>query len=323
MQGLVLRKTITGNITRTVTISSPSTDMPNLSDHDFLVPNYLLSVSGYMYLEQMNDESHESDLPTYDLSQAIEVGSNEVIIELSDNLWDVLIKECKTQLNLTVTEAELRDIVVNTVSFDDANILFHGDDLKKVSECLSSFFHCEVIKVGPDDNLEVFNGQYDSIVNQSLIYYGFDDTNVMFYHVSFCKEIKERYKAIPGIDVKELKYDALGRLHLDSPYSGHCHLRIRLHKYISTTSATNITDLYDILAYHKQTKSVYMFLADGGFDFNPSHIAKDFYYRLFEKLDADILAVMTYAARYSAFSTIKHSWSPLSSKLSNVIFFIT
>ena len=28
-----------------------STDMPNLSDYDFPVPNYLLSVSGYMYLK--------------------------------------------------------------------------------------------------------------------------------------------------------------------------------------------------------------------------------------------------------------------------------
>ena len=285
-----------------------STDMPNLRDQDFLVPNYLLSVSGYMYLEQMNDESHEFDLPTYDISQAIEVGNNEVTIELSDNLWNVLIRQCQTQLNLTVTKAELRDIVVNTVSFDDANILFHGDDLKKVSECLSSFFHFEVIKVGPDGNLEVFNRQYDSTVKQSPIYYGFDDTNAMFYHVSFRKEIKERYKVIPGIDVKELKYDALGRLHLDSPYSGHCHLKIRLHKYISTISATNITNLYDILAYHKQAKSVYMFLADGGLDFNPSHIAKDLYYQLFKKLDADNLAVMTYAAHYSAFNPIKHSW---------------
>ena len=32
-----------------------STYMPNLSDHDFPVPNYLLPVSGYMYLEQMNE----------------------------------------------------------------------------------------------------------------------------------------------------------------------------------------------------------------------------------------------------------------------------
>ena len=75
-----------------------STDMPNLNDHDFPVQNYLLSVSGYMYLEQMNDESHRFYLPTYDISEAIEVGSNEVTIDiLSDNLWNVLIRTtCQT-----------------------------------------------------------------------------------------------------------------------------------------------------------------------------------------------------------------------------------
>ena len=41
-----------------------STDIPDPSDHDFPVPNYCLSVSGYMYSEQVKDESHESDLPT-------------------------------------------------------------------------------------------------------------------------------------------------------------------------------------------------------------------------------------------------------------------
>ena len=69
-----------------------STSMLNLSDHDLPVPNYLSSVSRYMYLEQMNDESHESDLPTYATSQAIKAGSNEVTINtISDNLWNVLI----------------------------------------------------------------------------------------------------------------------------------------------------------------------------------------------------------------------------------------
>ena len=64
-----------------------STHMPNLSDHDFPVPNYLLSVYGYMYLEQINDESHEYDLPMYDISQGIDVGSNEVAMDtLSDKV---------------------------------------------------------------------------------------------------------------------------------------------------------------------------------------------------------------------------------------------
>ena len=166
------------------------TNMPNLHDHDFTVPNYLLSVSRYMYLEQISDDSHESDLPMYDISQAIEVGSNEAAIDtLSDNFWNVLIRKHQRQLNLRVIKAELRDIVVNTGSFDDVNVLFHGDNLTKISEYLSSFFHCEVIKVDPDCNLEVFNGQYDSTVKQSPIYYGFDDTTL--FHVSFGKESRE------------------------------------------------------------------------------------------------------------------------------------
>ena len=108
---------------------------------------------------------------------------------------------------------------------------------------------------------------------------------------------------------------------LHIPYSGHCHLRIRWHKYNSTTAATIITNLYNILAHHKQTKSVYIFLADEGPDFNPYHIANDlFYYRLFKKLDADIQVVMAYAVGYSAFNPVEHCGSFLSNKLSSVIF---
>ena len=168
-----------------------------------------IQVRRHIYLEQMNDESHESDLPTYDISQEIEVWSNDVTIDtLSDNLWDVLIRQCQTQLNLTVTEAELRDIVVNTGSFDDASVLFHGDNLKKVSECLRSFFHCDSTKVDPDGNQKVFNGQYDSTVKQSPIYYGFDDTNATFYHVSLRKESKEGYNN-SNFAWKQLKVDYL------------------------------------------------------------------------------------------------------------------
>jgi hypothetical protein len=44
-----------------------------------------------------------------------------------------------------------------------------------------------------------------------------------------------------------------------------------------------------------------MFLSDGGPDFNPSHLVNSLlFYRLFKKIDADILDVMTYAAHYSA-----------------------
>ena len=189
----------------------------------------------------MNGESHESDLPTYDIIQVIELESNEVTIDtLSGNLCNVLIRQCETQLKLTVTKAELRDIVFNMGSFNDANTLFHGDNLKKVFECFISFFHCEVIKVDPGGNLEVVSMQYESTVKQSPIYYGFNDTNATFYHTSFRKESEDRYKMITAIYDKELKCDAMGRLHLKTPYLEHCHLRIRSHKYNSTTAAISL-----------------------------------------------------------------------------------
>lgn len=104
------------------------------------------------------------------------------------------------------------------------------------------------------------------------------------------------------------------------PYLGPVHLMIRSHKYKSTTVATHVTDLYNILKQHKDNKSIYMFLADGGPDFNPSHLVNSFFYfRLFKKLDADIFDVMTYAACYFAFNPIEHCWSPASNKLASVV----
>ena len=63
-------------------------------------------------------------------------------------------------------------------------------------------------------------------------------------------------------------------------------------------------------------------MADGGSpDLNPSHLANAlFYYRLFKTIDAGILGILTYVARYSAFNPIEHLWSPLSNKLSSVTF---
>ena len=78
-------------------------------------------------------------------------------------------------------------------------------------------------------------------------------------------------------------------------------------KYNSTTVTTYVIDLFQILKEVKHEKSIFMFLSDGGHDFNPSHLSNSlFYYRLFKALDADIFGVMTLAARYSAYNPIEH-----------------
>ena len=153
------------------------------------------------------------------------------------------------------------------------------------------------------------------------MYFGYNEKDNKFYHVSFRKENSEKYKDIPNLNTNELKYDGLGRLHLDTPYSGQIQLMIRSHKYNPTTAATHITDLSKILSPYKQVKSIFMFLADGGSDFNPAHMVNELLnFCLFKKLERDVLAVMTYAARYSAFNPIEHCWSPASNKLASVTF---
>ena len=64
-----------------------------------------------------------------------------------------------------------------------------------------------------------------------------------------------------------------------------------------------------------------MIMSDSGPDFCPTSVLNMiYYYRLFKKLDLDMLSAFTYALRYSAFNCVEHLWSPLSNKLSGVVF---
>ena len=54
-------------------------------------------------------------------------------------------------------------------------------------------------------------------------------------------------------------------------------------------------------------KSVFYVLSDNGPDFNPKLLINTFfYYRLFRHLKLDLLSILTYAARYSAYDPIEH-----------------
>ena len=321
-----------------------SSDMPNLTDHDFPLPSYLLSVSGYMFLQSktgnINDDNPSSNdvaasETPHDTSLADEKIDGVMIGTVADNFWSVLIEQCKTHLNAKVGEADLKEVILteitenkdiyhSKVDINNLSPIFENlssvNHLDVISEAVSAQFHCDVVRLKPSGSKEIFRGRFASSLKESTLYYGFNEHDGHFYHVSFPKESVDKYKNITGLATKELKYDGLGRLHFDTPYSGPVHLMIRSHKYNSTTAASHVTDLYNILKHHKDNKSIYMFLADGGPDFNPSHLANSlFYYRLFKKLDADILDVLTYAARYSAFNPIEHCWSPASDKLASVV----
>ena len=288
-------------------------------------------------LASVEDDTDYPCETAYDTTKNAHENIDVKLGKVANNLWSVLIEQCKTQLNVYVSEEDLEDVIANELTenidiyrsrLDNDNLaeivknLSSTNYLDVVFEAISSQFQCDMIRLKSNGAKEVLKGRYDSSNKQSPLYYGFEETEGRFYHVCFPKESIDAYEhSITNLASEKLKHDGLGRLHLDTPYSGPTRLMIRSHKYNSTTVATHVTDLYNILKPCKDEKSIYMFLANEGPDFNPSHIANSlFYYRLFKKLDADMLDFMTYAARYSAFNPIEHCWSLASNHLAGVVF---
>lgn len=304
--------------------------------------------------ENVNVDNHFQD-NTYDkISETIQTSVATDRIEdafgvnigigKAGNFWSDMVSQCREQLNIATTEKEIRDSVLEEI---DHNIGFYCQKFKMeanfitemckniddqlhtcqehldlISSGLSSIFHCQVVQLNKLNNSsKVFEGRSCSNF-ESPIYFGIfpEDGQIKVCSVTFKRETLEKYKDIP-LTPEDIIYDGVGRAHLRTPYSGTANVYIRSHKYNATSVATHVTDLYEMLEPVREKKSTFMFLADGGPDFNPSHIANQlFYYRLFKKLDADILTVMTYAARYSAFNPIEHLWAPLSNRLSGVVF---
>ena len=88
-----------------------------------------------------------------------------------------------------------------------------------------------MIRLKSNGAKEVLKGRYDSSNKQSPLYYGFEETEGRFRHVCFPKESIDTYKhSITNLASEKLKHDRLGRLHLDTPYSGPTRLMIQSHK---------------------------------------------------------------------------------------------
>ena len=184
-----------------------------------------------------------------------------------------------------------------------------------ISSAISTIFQCQVIQIKEDLTSTIIKGMSNTDTESPLYYAIRSDPTIQIFAVSFEYENYEN-SISSHPPVTELKYDGIGRLHLMTPHAGPSYIRLRSHKYNSTTVSTNITDLFNILHDISKIKSIFMFLADGGPAFNPAHtINQLFYFRLFKKLEADILCV-----RHSAFNSIEHLWSPCADRLSGVVF---
>ena len=192
------------------------------------------------------------------------------------------------------------DVLVDLCKELDDKLHYCQVNLDIVSSVLSRILHCQVVKLDTKFKCsKVFEGRTCNNF-ESPIYYGISKDETL---VKVCSSLNDT------------TYDGVEQVHM-VPYSGEANVVIRSHKYNATSIATHLTHLYEILKTINETKSVFMFLSDGGPDFNPAHIGnKLFYYRLFKELNADILGVLTNAARNSAFNRIEHLWAALSNHL--------
>ena len=308
----------------------PTSYSPNYSDHDFPVPNYLLSVSAYLVLQDadvdMNDVSeiaqNLSNASTYDYTPVASVTQsknsvlekfNILMDESVNDLYEIIISQAKTQLNVKTSKEEILDAFIE----EEKGIQVEYPDSRAQLEAI---LQTRVVLLNVTDNTSV-NIATDNCHNEEApIYICMKNEPLAFALPVFCKESIEKFSSL-SINPGSLTFDNLGRLHLNTPYSGPSHVYIRSSKYNGITAVSHITDIHKIICADKmlKNKSVLMIMADGGPDFTPISVLNSLYfYRLFKTLKLDILSVFTYAARYSAFNCIEHLWSPLSNKLSGV-----
>ena len=235
---------------------------------------------------------------------------------LKGNLFEVLAEQMKVHLDVVATAEEIKEEIMQELSDDHANIN------EILTAAANIFFTDIIIFKGTDNNYERITARKSVEGPLYLLQHTLD----IFESVTFKKENIAQFNCRPvqlGQRKLTTTYDNLGRAHLPTPRTGPALLYLRSCKYNHSTISTHVKDLCQILKTRIETtgQNSYMFISDGGPDFNPSSVLNQlFLYRLFKKLDLDLLAVFTYAARYSAFNPIEHLWSPLSKQLSGVIF---
>ena len=98
-------------------------------------------------------------------------------------------------------------------------------------------------------------------------------------------------------------------------------IKLRACKFDASSGETHSNDILPVLsAQVKDKKGVAFLKVDNGSDWNLHSLANAVYFcRVFKDSKLDVLGIISYAAKYSAFNNIEHLWSPMSKKLSSVI----
>ena len=118
-----------------------------------------------------------------------------------------------------------------------------------------------------------------------------------------------------------MSYDRLRRTHYKSSKYGPAVLKLRAHKFGSSSAQTHANDLAPILSAQVQDgKTIAFIKVDNGPDWNILNVTNAIYFgRMLRDTGLDILGIVSYAAQWSAYNNIEHLWSPISKRLANVV----
>ena len=300
----------------------PVNDQPNLSEYDFPVPGYLLGTSRYMFLEPKTNVIPEDTLSSIYNKECAGILVNEKfqnmqVTGVKRSLCDVLAHQFKIHLNISATCEKIVDEIASEAKKDLSDKDVHSQSEISELQAASNLFLADIV-VFKDANQHTVIKAKKSVDGRPL--YVLQHNHNTFESVTFKHESTSPFSVINGLEQQSLKYAKLGRTHLSTPHTGSASLLVRSSKYNHSNIFTHVTDLYSLLRSEMDTSSRNSFLlvSDSGPDFSTSSVLNQlFLYRLFKSLNLDVLAVFTYAARYSAFNPMEHFWSLMSNKLSS------
>ena len=115
--------------------------------------------------------------------------------------------------------------------------------------------------------------------------------------------------------------DKLGRKHFNHFTSGPPRLVLRASIIAKPTTASHAYDLLPMLkAQVKDGKGVVFIKVDNRPAWNLLNIVnKTYFCRFWRDSSLHILGIVSYAAKYSAYNNIEHTWSPMSRRLSSAV----
>ena len=116
-------------------------------------------------------------------------------------------------------------------------------------------------------------------------------------------------------------FDKLNRKHLKRLVAGPALIKLRSTIFGGSTPASHCNDILPLLKNQVENGKRIVFLkVDNGSDWDLHLIINELYFfRLWKASGLDILGIVSYSARYSAYNNIEHLWSPMSKKLNSVL----